>query len=101
MSFIPMGGYKPTRIMLLQKQETKITTGNGFNSRNSCTFKVSRDQDEFASLSYESLKAQAEGDKQIVPITVDQTFVNEKGKKKLNLVVNKMKALEQGTLKKF
>jgi hypothetical protein len=26
MSFIPMGGYKPTRIMLLQKQETKITT---------------------------------------------------------------------------
>jgi acetyl-CoA acetyltransferase len=27
MSFIPMGGYKPTRIMLLQKQETKITTG--------------------------------------------------------------------------
>jgi acetyl-CoA acetyltransferase len=26
MSFIPMGGYKPTRIML-QKQETKITTG--------------------------------------------------------------------------
>jgi acetyl-CoA acyltransferase len=34
-----------------------------------------------------ALKAQAEGkfDKQIVPITVDQTFVNEKGKKKLNL----------------
>jgi acetyl-CoA acetyltransferase len=30
MSFIPMGGYKPI-IMLLQKQETKITTGNGFN----------------------------------------------------------------------
>jgi acetyl-CoA acyltransferase len=46
-----------------------------------------------------ALKAQAEGDKQIVPITVDQTFVNEKGKKKLNLVVNKMKALEQGTSK--
>jgi acetyl-CoA acyltransferase len=34
-----------------------------------------------------ALKAQAEGkfDKQIVPITVDQTFVNEQGKKKLNL----------------
>jgi acetyl-CoA acyltransferase len=32
-------------------------------------------------------KAQAEGkfDKQIVPITVDQTFVNEQEKKKLNL----------------
>jgi acetyl-CoA acyltransferase len=33
-----------------------------------------------------ALKAQAgKFDKQIVPITVDQTFVNEKGKKKLNL----------------
>jgi acetyl-CoA acetyltransferase len=37
MSFIPMGGYKPTRIMLLQKQETKITTGNGFNRSSSTT----------------------------------------------------------------
>jgi hypothetical protein len=32
-----------------------------------------------------ALKAQAEVLKQIVPITVDQTFVNEQGKKKLNL----------------
>jgi acetyl-CoA acyltransferase len=51
-------------------------------------FKVSReDQDEFAYHSYESLESTSRGkfDKQIVPITVDQTFVNEKGKKKLNL----------------
>jgi acetyl-CoA acetyltransferase len=47
-----------------------------------------------------ALKAQAEGkfDKQIVPITVNQTFVNEKGKKKLNHSENKMKALEQELL---
>jgi acetyl-CoA acyltransferase len=49
-------------------------------------FKVSReDQDEFASPHMKALKAQAEVLKQIVPITVDQTFVNEQGKKKLNL----------------
>jgi acetyl-CoA acyltransferase len=48
-------------------------------------FKVSReDQDEFAYHSHmKALKAQAEGkfDKQIVPITVDQTFVNERKKR--------------------
>jgi acetyl-CoA acyltransferase len=48
MSFIPMGGYKPTWIMLLQKQETKITTGNGLTAAVAQQFKVSReDQDEF------------------------------------------------------
>src|SRR5690606_3174992 len=48
-------------------------------------YNVSReDQDEFAFNSHmKALKAQAEGkfDKQIVPITVEQTFINEKGKK--------------------
>jgi acetyl-CoA acyltransferase len=48
-------------------------------------FNVSRaDQDEFAYQSHmKALKAQAEGkfDNQIVPITVEQTFINEKGKK--------------------
>src|SRR5690606_5299376 len=42
------------------------------------------DQDEFAFNSHmKAMKAQAEGklDKQIVPITVEQTFINEKGKK--------------------
>jgi acetyl-CoA acyltransferase len=48
-----------------------------------------------------ALKAQAEGkfDKQIVPITVDQTFVNEQGKKKLNLIVNKDEGPRAGTSK--
>jgi acetyl-CoA acyltransferase len=38
-----------------------------------------------------ALKAQAEGkfDKQIVPITVDQTFVNEKEKKTKSYVVKR------------
>src|SRR5690606_9827755 len=48
-------------------------------------YKVSReDQDEFAFHSHQkALKAQAEGkfDKQIVPITVEETFVNAKCKK--------------------
>jgi acetyl-CoA acetyltransferase len=36
MSFIPMGAYKPTQIML-SKLETRITTGNGTNIRSSET----------------------------------------------------------------
>jgi acetyl-CoA acyltransferase len=58
--------------MLLQKQETKITTGNGFNSEAVAQqFKVREDQDEFYHSHMKALKAQAEGkfDKQIVPIT--------------------------------
>ena len=48
-------------------------------------YAISReDQDEFAFNSHQkALKAQAEGkfDKQIVPINVEQTFINENGKK--------------------
>jgi acetyl-CoA acyltransferase len=48
-------------------------------------YNISReDQDAFAFHSHQkALKAQAEGkfDKQIVPITVEQTFINENGKK--------------------
>jgi acetyl-CoA acyltransferase len=49
---------------------------------------------------YESLESTSRGkfDKQIVPITVDQTFVNEKGKK-LNLTVNKDEGPRAGTSK--
>jgi acetyl-CoA acyltransferase len=62
--------------------------------------KVSReDQDEFAYHSHMKVKAQAEGkfDKQIVPITVDQTFVNEKGKETKSYVVNKDEGPRAGT----
>jgi acetyl-CoA acyltransferase len=49
-----------------------------------------------------ALKAQAEGkfDKQIVPITVDQTFVNEK-KKETKSYVKKMKDLERELKRSF
>jgi acetyl-CoA acetyltransferase len=43
-----MGGYKPTQIMLLQKQETKTTIGE-WDWQPKGSTKVSReDQDEFA-----------------------------------------------------
>jgi acetyl-CoA acyltransferase len=70
-------------------QVTKITTGEWVANQ----YKISReDQDEFAYNSHmKALKAQAEGkfDKQIVPITVDQTFINENGKKETKSYVVK------------
>ena len=90
MSYIPMGGYKPT-------PDYKITAAGhedyywGMRLTAEAVakqFNVSRaDQDEFAFQSHmKALKAQTESkfDKQIVPITVEQTFVNENGKKRQN-----------------
>jgi len=87
MSFIPMGGYKPTPDYAVAKEGNEdYYWGMGLTAEAVATqFKISReDQDEFAFHSHQkALKAQAEGkfDKQIVPITVEQTFINEKGKK--------------------
>jgi acetyl-CoA acyltransferase len=67
------------------KSRKRITRGMGLTEAVAQQFKVSReDQDEFAYNSHlKALKAQAEGkfDKQIVPITVEQTFFNENGKR--------------------
>ena len=104
MSFIPMGGYKPT-------PDYKITAaghedyywGMGLTAEAVVKqFNVSRtDQDEFAFQSHmKALKAQAESkfDKQIVPITVEQTFVNENGKKETkSYIVNKDEGPRAGT----
>ena len=104
MSFIPMGGYKPT-------PDYKITAaghedyywGMGLTAEAVVKqFNVSRtDQDEFAFQSHmKALKAQAESkfDKQIVPITVGQTFVNENGKKETkSYIVNKDEGPRAGT----
>ena len=65
-------------------------------------FNISReDQDEFAFQSHnKALKAQAEGkfDNQIVPITVEQTFINENGKKETkSYVVTKDEGPRAGT----
>ena len=87
MSFIPMGGYKPTPDYALAKEgHEDYYWGMGLTAEAVAKqFNVSReDQDEFAFNSHQkALKAQAEGkfDKQIVPITIEQTFINENGKK--------------------
>jgi len=87
MSFIPMGGYKPTPDYAVAKEgHEDYYWGMGLTAEAVAKqFNVSReDQDEFAFHSHQkALKAQAEGkfDKQIVPITVEQTFINENGKK--------------------
>jgi acetyl-CoA acyltransferase len=87
MSFIPMGGYKPTPDYAVAKDGNEdYYWGMGLTAEAVAKqFNVSReDQDEFAFNSHQkALKAQAEGkfDKQIVPITVEQTFINENGKK--------------------
>lgn len=96
MSFIPMGGYKPTPDYAVAKEGNEdYYWGMGLTAEAVAKqFNVSReDQDEFAYHSHQkALKAQAEGkfDKQIVPITVEQTFLNENGKKETkSYVVNK------------
>jgi acetyl-CoA acyltransferase len=87
MSYIPMGGYKPTPDYEVAKQGNEdYYWGMGLTAEAVANkYNVSReDQDEFAFNSHmKALKAQAEGkfDKQIVPITIEQTFINENGKK--------------------
>lgn len=87
MSFIPMGGYKPTPdYKAAAAGHEDYYWGMGLTAEAVAQqFNVSReDQDEFAFNSHQkALKAQAEGkfDKQIVPITVEQTYLDEKGKK--------------------
>jgi acetyl-CoA acyltransferase len=87
MSFIPMGGYKPTPDYAVAKEgHEDYYWGMGLTAEAVAKqYNVSReDQDEFAFNSHQkALKAQAEGkfDNQIVPITVEQTFINENGKK--------------------
>ena len=87
MSFIPMGGYKPTPDYAIAKGgHEDYYWGMGLTAEAVAKqYKVSReDQDEFALHSHQkALKAQAENkfEKQIVPITIEQTFINENGKK--------------------
>jgi acetyl-CoA acyltransferase len=87
MSFIPMGGYKPTPDYAVAAAGNEdYYWGMGLTAEAVAKqYSISReDQDEFAYHSHQkALKAQAEGkfDNQIVPITVEQTFINENGKK--------------------
>ncbi|OYU79279.1 MAG: acetyl-CoA acetyltransferase [Flavobacterium sp. BFFFF1] len=87
MSYIPMGGYKPTPDYAVAKGgHEDYYWGMGLTAEAVAKqFNVSReDQDAFALQSHQkALKAQSEGkfDAQIVPISVEQTFLNENGKK--------------------
>jgi acetyl-CoA acyltransferase len=104
MSFIPMGGYKPTPDYAVAKEGNEdYYWGMGLTAEAVAKqFNVSReDQDEFAFHSHQkALKAQAEGkfDKQIVPITIEQIFINENGKKETkSYIVNKDEGPRAGT----
>jgi acetyl-CoA acyltransferase len=96
MSFIPMGGYRPTPDYAVAKAgHEDYYWGMGLTAEAVAKqFNISReDQDLFGYHSHQkALKAQAEGkfDSQIVPITVEQTFVNTNGKKETkSYIVNK------------
>ncbi len=104
MSYIPMGGYKPTPDYKLAKEgKEDYYWGMGLTAEAVANqFNVSReDQDEFAYNSHiKALKAQAEDrfQDQIVPITVEHTFVNEAGKKETkNYTVTKDEGPRKGT----
>ena len=87
MSYIPMGGYKPTPDYEIAKEgHEDYYWGMGLTAEAVAKqFKVSRDdQDDFAYNSHmKALKAQEENkfQEQIVPIEVEHTFVNPAGKK--------------------
>ncbi|HSD15368.1 MAG TPA: acetyl-CoA C-acyltransferase [Flavobacterium sp.] len=87
MSYIPMGGYKPTPdYKAAAAGHEDYYWGMGLTAEAVAKqFNVSReDQDEFAYNSHmKALKAQAEGkfDNQIVPITVEQVYIDENSKK--------------------
>jgi acetyl-CoA acyltransferase len=96
MSFIPMGGYRPTPDYAVAKAgHEDYYWGMGLTAEAVAKqFNISReDQDLFGYHSHQkALKAQAEGkfDSQIVPITIEQTFINANGKKETkSYTVNK------------
>ncbi|SFS70143.1 thiolase family protein [Lutibacter maritimus] len=87
MSYIPMGGYRPVPNYKSAKEgHEDYYWGMGLTAEAVAKqFKVSReDQDKFSYNSHmKALKAQAEGkfDDDIVPITVENIFIGENGKK--------------------
>lgn len=87
MSLIPMGGYKPVPDYQLAAQgKEDYYWGMGLTAEAVANeYNISReDQDAFSYESHQkALKAQASGafDKQIVPIQIDETFIDQNGKK--------------------
>jgi len=104
MSYIPMGGYKPVPDYKLAKEGHEDYYWNmGLTAEAVAKkYNISReDQDEFAYTSQmRALKAQDEGrfDDQIVPIEIEETFVNDSGKKETRkYIVNKDEGPRKGT----
>ncbi|SDR65266.1 acetyl-CoA C-acyltransferase [Christiangramia echinicola] len=96
MSYIPMGGYKPVPDYKVVKEGNEdYYWGMGLTAEAVANkYKVSReDQDEFAYNSHQkAIKAQAEDrfQDQIVPINIDETYVDDNGKKQTrSYTVNK------------
>ena len=87
MSYIPMGGFKPAPDYKTAKQGNEdYYWGMGLTAEAVANqYKISReDQDAFAYASHQkALKAQKNGafDYQIVPITIEETYIDENGKK--------------------
>ena len=87
MSYIPMGGFKPAPDYKAVKQGNEdYYWGMGLTAEAVANqYKISReDQDAFAYASHQkALKAQKSGafDDQIVPITIEETYIDDNGKK--------------------
>lgn len=87
MSAVPMSGYKPElNYNIIKAGHEDYYWGMGNTAEAVANqFKISReDQDEFAFYSHQkAIKAQSEGrfKDQIVPMTVEHTFINANGKK--------------------
>jgi acetyl-CoA acyltransferase len=90
MSFIPMGGYKPTPdYELVSQGHESYYWGMGLTAEAVANeYNISReDQDQFAFDSHrKALKAKEEGKftNQLVPISITQTYLDESGKKAIN-----------------
>jgi len=104
MSYIPMGGYKITPNYQVAKQGNEdYYWSMGLTAEAVAEkYNISReDQDKFAYHSHQkALKAQEEGkfDKQIVPISIEQIFINQNGKKETkSYVVGKDEGPRSGT----
>ena len=104
MSYIPMGGYRPVPNYKSAKEgHEDYYWGMGLTAEAVAKqFKVSReDQDEFSFKSHmKALKAQAEGkfNDDIVPITVENIFLDENGKKQTkNYTVSADEGPRKGT----
>ena len=104
MSYIPMGGYRPVPNYKSAKEgHEDYYWGMGLTAEAVAKqFKVSReDQDEFSFKSHmKALNAQAEGkfNDDIVPITVENIFLDENGKKQTkNYTVSSDEGPRKGT----